>query len=44
MAANDLDTTRERIVDAAGEIFAERGFDDTTVRDICQGPGRTSPP
>jgi AcrR family transcriptional regulator len=36
MASNDLDTKRERIVDAAGELFAERGFDGTTVRDICQ--------
>jgi AcrR family transcriptional regulator len=36
MSSNDLDTTRERIVEAAGEIFAERGFDATTVRDICQ--------
>jgi AcrR family transcriptional regulator len=32
----ELDTTRERIVEAAGQIFAERGFDGTTVRDICQ--------
>ena len=39
MATNDLDTTRERIVEAAGEIFAERGFDATTVRDICQAAG-----
>jgi AcrR family transcriptional regulator len=36
MASNELDTKRERIVDAAGELFAERGFDATTVRDICQ--------
>ncbi len=36
MSNNDLDTKRERIVDAAGELFAERGFDGTTVRDICQ--------
>jgi AcrR family transcriptional regulator len=35
----ELDTTRERIIDAAGEIFAERGFDSTTVRDICQAAG-----
>jgi AcrR family transcriptional regulator len=34
--AKEIDTTRERIIDAAGEIFAERGFDATTVRDICQ--------
>jgi len=39
MASNDLDTTRQRIVDAAGEIFAEKGFDATTVRDICQKAG-----
>ena len=39
MATNDIDTTRERIADAAGEIFAERGFDGTTVRDICQRAG-----
>lgn len=39
MAYNDLDTTRERIIDAAGEIFAERGFDATTVRDICHAAG-----
>jgi TetR/AcrR family transcriptional regulator, regulator of cefoperazone and chloramphenicol sensitivity len=37
--AKELDTTRERIIDAAGEIFAERGFDSTTVRDICQAAG-----
>jgi AcrR family transcriptional regulator len=36
MATSDLDTKRDRIVDAAGELFAERGFDGTTVRDICQ--------
>ncbi|HEY3395177.1 MAG TPA: CerR family C-terminal domain-containing protein [Lacipirellulaceae bacterium] len=36
MASNDLDTKRERIVEAAGELFAVRGFDATTVRDICQ--------
>jgi AcrR family transcriptional regulator len=36
MATNELDTKRERIIDAAGELFAERGFDATTVRDICQ--------
>ena len=39
MSSNDLDTTRERIAVAAGEIFAERGFDGTTVRDICQRAG-----
>ena len=39
MATNEVDTTRERIAGAAGEIFAERGFDGTTVRDICQRAG-----
>lgn len=29
------DTTRERILDAACEVFAVNGFDKTTVRDIC---------
>jgi TetR/AcrR family transcriptional regulator, regulator of cefoperazone and chloramphenicol sensitivity len=38
-AENEVDNTRERIADAAGEIFAERGFDGTTVRDICQRAG-----
>ena len=37
MAENDLDTTRERIIDAAGQLFAERGFESTTVRDILVG-------
>jgi AcrR family transcriptional regulator len=36
MDPNELDSKRERIIDAAGELFAERGFDATTVRDICQ--------
>src|SRR5687768_15023369 len=28
--------TRQRLLEAAGEVFAERGFRDATVRDICQ--------
>ncbi|MCI0331838.1 MAG: CerR family C-terminal domain-containing protein [Planctomycetes bacterium] len=39
MATKEFDTTRERIIDAAGEIFAQRGFDSTTVREICQSAG-----
>src|SRR3954471_11295032 len=39
MSENTVDNTRERIVDAAGEIFADRSFDGTTVRDICQRAG-----
>ncbi len=39
MADNDLDTTRVRILESAGQMFAERGFESTTVRDICQAAG-----
>jgi len=31
--------TRERIIDAAGELFAAHGFRGTTVRDICSQAG-----
>ncbi|HWB00124.1 MAG TPA: CerR family C-terminal domain-containing protein [Pirellulales bacterium] len=35
--ATDLTTdTRQRILDAAGPVFAHRGFKDATVREICQ--------
>jgi AcrR family transcriptional regulator len=30
------DDTQSRVLDAAGQIFAEKGFGATTVRDICQ--------
>lgn len=30
------DQTRERLLEAAGEVFAELGFRAATVRDICQ--------
>ncbi len=39
MAGNDLDSTRDRIVEAAGVLFARRGFEATTIRDICQAAG-----
>lgn len=39
MSETAIDTTRERIVEAAGEIFAEKGFEQATVRDICQQAG-----
>ena len=28
--------TRQRLLEAAGEVFAERGFQHTTIREICQ--------
>jgi AcrR family transcriptional regulator len=28
--------TRQRLLDAAGEVFAEHGFRDATIREICQ--------
>jgi AcrR family transcriptional regulator len=31
--------TRERVLDAAGELFAERGFRDTTIREIKDRAG-----
>src|SRR6476620_9432691 len=41
----DLDSnpaeTRERLIDAAGEVFAEHGFKGARVRDICARAGAT---
>jgi AcrR family transcriptional regulator len=31
--------TRQHLLEAAGEVFAERGFRNTTVREICQRAG-----
>jgi AcrR family transcriptional regulator len=38
MSSNDLDT-RDRLIESAGQMFADRGFDTTTVRDICHAAG-----
>ena len=32
-------TTRDRLIEAAGELFAEKGFKETTVRDIIERAG-----
>jgi AcrR family transcriptional regulator len=39
MLASNLETSKDRILEAAGQIFAERGFDGATTRDICQRAG-----
>src|SRR5262249_40156304 len=33
---NKIDDTRERLLTAASQVFAEKGFEKTTVREICQ--------
>jgi AcrR family transcriptional regulator len=33
------DDTQDRLLQAAGELFAEQGFEGTTVRQICQRAG-----
>jgi AcrR family transcriptional regulator len=35
MATSGTDDTRQRLIEAAGEVFAEHGFRAATVRDIC---------
>ncbi len=35
----DQQETRKRLMDIAGEVFAEHGFRNATVRDICQRAG-----
>jgi TetR/AcrR family transcriptional regulator, regulator of cefoperazone and chloramphenicol sensitivity len=34
-----LGETREKLIEAAGQVFAERGFQDATVREICSRAG-----
>lgn len=35
----DHDATRARLIDAAGQVFAENGFQSATVREICTRAG-----
>src|SRR5512147_2689837 len=41
MTQQRAEETRSRILDVAGELFAERGYDATSVADICQQAGVT---
>jgi AcrR family transcriptional regulator len=34
-----VDDTRQKLIDAAGQIFSEKGFEATTVREVCQAAG-----
>jgi AcrR family transcriptional regulator len=36
---SSFDLTREKLIEAAGEVFAEAGFRDATVREICARAG-----
>lgn len=38
-ARSVADATREKLIEAAGRVFAERGFHGTTVREICLRAG-----
>jgi AcrR family transcriptional regulator len=36
---HDLQHTRQRLLEAAGEVFADRGYKNATVREICRRAG-----
>src|SRR4051812_4832469 len=39
MAERTPDATREKLIESAGQVFAEVGFHDATVREICSRAG-----
>ena len=34
-----MDDTRQKLIDVAGQTFSEKGFEATTVREVCQLAG-----
>src|SRR5713101_107359 len=36
---NPPDATQGRVLEAAGQVFADKGFEGATVREICQKAG-----
>lgn len=43
MAARDGEETKRRILNAAEELFAEKGFDGTTIREVAERSGLSGP-
>jgi AcrR family transcriptional regulator len=41
--ASDAETTRDRILDVAESLFAQKGLAGTAVRDIARAAGLTAP-
>lgn len=35
----EVDDTRQKLINYAGEIFSAKGFESTTVREVCQAAG-----
>ena len=42
MAARELESTRDRLLDAAGTVFGERGYDGAGVQEIARRAGLTT--
>ena len=43
MQGQDQQATQEKILQAASKLFAEKGFANVSVRDICRETGTTAP-
>jgi AcrR family transcriptional regulator len=39
MEKKENETTKQRLLEAAGEIFARQGYNSATIRDICRSAG-----